>query len=130
MNRTSTQKRCSAPVGGLTQLSSPKTSATVEAGSKKCRSYKPLPTQFEHGGFDYRQIARQRDFAIYKQTWKGNERAVAFEVIRIRKRESFVIGGKFVAGAEVYPKAKDWGTDGWTVLSRDIAFEKLREICR
>jgi hypothetical protein len=91
--------------------------------------YKPLPVRFRHGGFDYRQIYRSGDFAVYQQTWKGSDSA-AFEVIRIRQREGFEIGGRLVEPAEVYPNCEAWGADGSTVLSRDAAFEKLREIYR
>lgn len=105
-----------------------KTSATAEAGSKKHRFYKPLPTRFQHGGFDYREIYRKGDFAIYKQTWKGNKDSAGFEVIRIRRRDGFRIGGRFVEPAEVYPNSEAWGVDGWTALNKEAAFRKLREI--
>jgi hypothetical protein len=98
------------------------------AGSKKRRSYKPLPTRFQHGGFDYRQIYRKSDFAIYQQTWNGNENSAAFEVIRIRHREGFQIGDRFVEPAEIYPNSEAWGVDGWSALNKEAAFRKLREI--
>jgi hypothetical protein len=110
------------------QLSALKPSATVEARSNKRHSYKLLPKEFRHNGFDYRQIYREDHFAIYRQTWKGNEHSAAFEVIRIRRREGFQIGDRFVEPAEVYPNSEAWGVDGWTVLSRDAAFAKLREL--
>src|SRR5713101_2209972 len=92
-----------------------KTSAMAEAGSKKRRSYKPLRTRFRHHGFDYRQIARVGDAAIYEQTWSGcRNPSVCYEVIRIRKRDGFQIGGRFVEPAEIYPNSEAWGVDGWT----------------
>jgi hypothetical protein len=105
-----------------------KTRATAEGGGKKHHSYKPLPTQFRRGGFDYRQIYREDHFAIYRQTWKSNEHSAAFEVIRIRRREGREIAGKFIEPHEVYPNSEAWGTDSWTVLDKETAFRKLREI--
>jgi hypothetical protein len=70
----------------------------------------------------------RRRFAIYKQTWKGNEHTAAFEVIRVRKREGFQIGGRFVEPAEVYPNSEAWGVDGWTVEDEEAAFRKFSEI--
>jgi hypothetical protein len=105
-----------------------KTRARAEAGGKKCHSYKPLPTRFRADGFDYRQIAREGDAAIYAQTWKGNENSAAFEVIRIRLREGFQIAGRFVEPAEVYPNSDLWGVDGFTFTDKDAAFAKLREL--
>jgi len=106
-----------------------KTSARAEAGSKKRHFYKPLPKEFRRGGFTYRQIAREGNAAIYQQTWNGcRNPSVAHEVIRIRRREGFRIGGRFVEPAEVYPKSEAWGVDGFTLTDKDAAFAKLREL--
>jgi len=62
----------------------PKARATAEAWGKKGHSYKPLPIRFRRDGFDYRQIARERDAAIYEQKWSGPSNAsVCYEVIRL-----------------------------------------------
>jgi hypothetical protein len=66
-----------------------KTSARAEALGKKRHCCRQLPKQFQRDGFDYRQICRDGDFAIYRQTWMGNEHSAAFEVIRIRRRADF-----------------------------------------
>ena len=106
-----------------------KTRATAEAWSKKGHSYKPLATRFRHDGFNYRQIAREGDAAIYEQTWSGcSNPSVCYEVIRIRRREGFQIDGRFVEPAEVYPNSDAWGVDGFTLTDKDAAFAKLREV--
>jgi len=125
------QKRGLAAVRASMELLSAKTRATAEAWGKERHFYKPLPTQFRHDGFEYRQIARERDAAIYEQRLSCcADPSVCYEIIRIRRREGFQIGGRFVEPAEVYPNSEAWGLDGWTVLTRDAAFEKLREIYR
>ena len=106
-----------------------KTRATPEAWGKKRDSYKPLATRFRRDRFEYRQIARERDAAIYEQTWSGcAEPSVCYEVIRIRRRDGFQIGGRFVEPAEVYPNPDAWGVDGFTLTDRDAAFAKLRKV--
>ena len=106
-----------------------KTSATAEAGGKKGHSYKPLSTRFRRDGFAYRQIAREGNVAIYEQTWLGcAEPSICYEVIRIRLRDGFQIGGRTIEAAEFYPKSEAWGTDGFTLTDRDRAFAKLKEI--
>ena len=106
-----------------------KTRATAEAWGKKRHSYESLPTRFRRDGFNYRQIARERDAAIYEQTWSGcSEPSVCYEIIRIRRRDGFQINGRFVEPAEIYPKADAWGVDGFTLTDRDAAFAKLREM--
>jgi hypothetical protein len=106
-----------------------KTSAKGEAGGKKQPSYRPLPTQFSRDGFNYRQIAREGDAAIYEQTWsRCPNPSVCYEVIRIRRRESFQIDGRLVEPAEVYPNSDSWGVDGFTLTDKDAAFAKLMEV--
>ena len=107
----------------------PKTISVAEGGSKKGHFYKPLPKEFGRGGFEYRQIAREGNGAIYEQRWTGYaEPSVCYEVIRVRYRDRFQIGGRFVEAAELYPASKLWGTDGFTITFRDAAFAKLREL--
>src|SRR5438270_5261209 len=85
------------------ELSRTKTRATAMAGSGKGHSYKPLATQFRHDGFEYRRIARERNAAIYEQRWGScADPSVCYEVICIRRRQGFHIGGRFVEPAEVY----------------------------
>jgi hypothetical protein len=121
------------PREGSSPLSLPsreiKTQATAEAWSRKQRSYKPLPTRFRRDGFNYRQVAREGDAAIYEQTWGScSNPSVCYEVIRIRRREAFQIDGRFVEPAEVYPNSDVWGVDGFTFTDKDAAFAKLREV--
>ena len=121
------QKRDPTVVRDSILLLSPKTRATAEARGKERHFYRLLPRRFRHDGFDYRQITREGEVAIYEQTWKGNQNSAAFEVIRIRRRRGFQIDGRFVEPAEVYPRSEVWGVDGWTLPDREAAFRKLRE---
>jgi hypothetical protein len=106
-----------------------KTPATGEAWGRKRHSCRLLPTRFRRDGFNYRQIAREGDAAIYEQTWGGcSDPSVCYEVVRIRRREGFQINGRFVEPAEIYPKADAWGVDGFTLTDKEAAFAKLREL--
>lgn len=108
-----------------------KTRSSAEGGSKKGHFYKPLRAQFRRHGFTYRQIAREGGVAIYKQTWLGcAEPSPCYEVIRIRRREGFQIGGRFIEPAEVYPASELWGVDGFTLTDRNKAWAKFFEISR
>jgi hypothetical protein len=106
-----------------------KTRARGEAGSRKRRFYKPLPTQFRRDEFNYRQIAREGDAAIYEQTWGGCcNPSACYEVVRIQRREGFHVDGRFIEPAEIYPHSDAWGIDGFTCTDKDSAFAKLREV--
>jgi len=106
-----------------------KTRARAEARTKKRHSYKRVATRFRRDGFEFRQIAREGDAAIYEQTWSGCcDPSVCYELVRIRRHEGFQINGRFVEPAEIYPKADAWGVDGFTLTEKDAAFAKLREV--
>jgi hypothetical protein len=108
-----------------------KARATAEAGSQKRHFYKPLPTQFRHDGFDYRQIVREGDAAVYEQTSAGcSNPSVRYEVIRIHHREGFHIDGRFVEPAEVYPNSEAWGVNGFTLSDKEAAFKKFSDLGR
>ncbi len=129
MTRPPKTKRSPAIVRDSTEVASARTRATAAAGGKEGHSCKPLPKRFRCGGFDYCQIARDGETAIYEQNWGGcADRSVCFEVSRIRRREGFQIDGRFVEPAEVYPNSEAWGVDGFTLTKKDAAFRKFREI--
>jgi len=50
----------SVPIRRSTHTPTRKTRATAEAGTKKRPFYKPLPKEFRHDGFTFRQIARTK----------------------------------------------------------------------
>jgi len=123
------QKRGRAFVGDLRPPAERKASARAEGGTKKGRFYRPLPTRFRHKGFEYRQIVREGDAAIYEQCWTGRaEPSVCYEVIRIRRRDGFEISEKFIEPYEVYPNSHGWGVDGFTFTDRNKAWAKFFEL--
>ncbi len=89
--------------------------------------YRPIALFFKHGGFSYRQIAREGDIAIYEQRWRQSEN-VAYEVVIIRRHEGYTLAGNYVEPAEFYPSSEQWGDYGWTVTDKDRAYAKLREL--
>jgi hypothetical protein len=109
-----------------------KTGATSEGGTKKGHSracYKLLPTRFRRDGFNYWQIAREGNAAIYAQIWSRCANSnVSYEVIRIHRRRCFQIDGRLVKPAEVYPNSEAWGRQGFTFTDKDAAFAKLQEL--
>jgi hypothetical protein len=106
-----------------------RTRARAEARTKERHSCKPLRKQFRRDSFNYRQIAREGDIALYEQRWTGcPDPAACFEVILVRRREGFRIGRRFIEPAEVYPPSQRWGELGWTFCDKNAAFAKLRAI--
>lgn len=77
---------------------------------------KPIALKFQRGGYEFEQVVREGDVAIYGQKRPGQPGAWYYEVVKIRRRaarEAF--GVQFEAG-EYYPSSEEWGVFGWTYM--------------
>jgi hypothetical protein len=129
VSRLPKAKRGPAFVGDLIPPLTRKTRARAISTSKQRPYYEALESDFQRGEFNYKQIAREGDVAIYEQTWRGcPEPSVCYEVIRIRRHNGKEIKGQWVEPSEFYPSPTDWGKYGFTLTDKDAAFAKLREL--
>lgn len=93
---------------------------------------KRLPTTIRIGEFTHEQIQRDDRFAIYSQKWDGSDR-LSYEVIRIQTHGDGQIpngDGTFrkIEAGETYPKAHQWGREGWTFSSLVEAQQRFFEL--
>lgn len=88
---------------------------------------KILAKTVENKGFTFRQIKREGDKAIYEQTKKGLK-LKKYEVIKIGRHNGYEIGGQYIAPAETYPGASQWGVTGWTFGDLRDAETKFKKI--
>ena len=87
---------------------------------------KTLPTAFSKNGFDYEMVKRNTYAAIFAQKLEGGD--YAYEVIRIKNRETRHAFGSILEGGEHYPTANNWGTDGFTYHNLELAEVKFQEL--
>jgi len=87
---------------------------------------KKLENTFWSKGFNFKQIYRDGDIAIYEKCANGSE-CSSYELIHITSHNGFVIGGIKVPAAEVYPGDSQWGVHGWTYPTLELAKSKLKE---
>jgi hypothetical protein len=81
----------------------------------------PIPTEFTEGHFQYRQIERYGDLAIYSQTHTHGS-VTRYEVVRIRMRPAHTWPtGLVTPEHEGYPGASSWGRDGFTCFALEEA---------
>ena len=83
---------------------------------------KPLPTQFTKHGWQFQQIARSGNRAVFKKT-KG--KASSFEVITIQQHNGYTIAGVTIPPAETYPSSEQWGTYGHTSITETAAMDRF-----
>ena len=82
-----------------------------------------LPTTFRKNGFDYNQVERVGNVAIYRQT-KAGQSWERFEVGRIRANAERKQFGTVFEASETWPTAEEWGVKAWTCT--DLAGAKTR----
>jgi hypothetical protein len=120
-----------ARVGNLRLGGAQKTRAGAISISKHGQCYRALERDFRRGEFNYTQLVRQGNVAVYSQTWRGfSEPSIAFEVICVRRHHGKEIKGQWVEPSEFYPSSTDWGKYGFTFADKDAAFAKLGELSR
>lgn len=95
-----------------------------------------LQEQFTSQGFDFTQIQRTANHAIYEKTRNGESH---FETIRIQiakkdqtikfKKKDGSVNEMFVPkGKESYPSSSQWGIEGFTLIDRESAQSKLNKM--
>ncbi len=88
---------------------------------------KALPTEFKAKGFNYRQISRDGNVAVFEQRW-GRNGSVAYETVIVQSHNGREIAGVYLPPAEFMPSSSQWGIKGWTFRSRDEALSKAAQL--
>ena len=82
---------------------------------------KTLPTQFTDRGFQFNQLRRRGNVAVFSRT-KG--KVTHFETVIVDSHQGFQIKGKQIEPSEFYPSSEQWGTKGFTFNDQDAALAK------
>jgi hypothetical protein len=81
-----------------------------------------LPLILRKNGFNYTQVLRAGNKAIYAQT--VTENLEYYEVFYIRERPDRVLNGKLIKGGEAFPGNEDFGKTAWSLMTRKQAIKK------
>jgi hypothetical protein len=92
-------------------------------------AYRPLRTSFRSKGFDYRQIERKDDVAMFEQT-KPELSGRWYEVVMVQRHETYEIGGRTIEAAETMPSTSQWGRLGWTYRDPKEARSRFDELVK
>lgn len=86
---------------------------------------KKLPVTFKKNGYEFEQLERGEQKAIYALSVEGGG-VVAFEVIkiRIRKEQTNLFTGNLDPPTEVYPGNEQFGKTGWFITDKKRAYQK------
>lgn len=87
---------------------------------------KKIEKSFTSKGFEFKQILRDGDMAIYEKLAPGSK-CSSYELIHITSHNGYVIAGNKIPPSEVYPSDSQWGVYGWTYPTLQAAKAKLKE---
>jgi hypothetical protein len=87
-------------------------------------NYKPIKTDFVWTGDGFgsasarhiKQVKREGDIAMYQRTVASTGVADGYEVIKINRHNGYTLGGQYIAPAETYPGASQFGKSGWSCV--------------
>lgn len=88
---------------------------------------KILEKKFDSLGFSFLQIHRENNYAIYERRYTNSE-FKHYEVIKVQSHNGYEMNGTKYPPSEYYPSANNWGTMGWTCLTKEEAYSKLDKI--
>ena len=88
---------------------------------------KKLEKSFTRKKFQYDQIYRKNNLAIYTQTHLESK-GLTFEVIVIKSHNGYEIAGTKIEPSEIYPGDNQWGVLGWTYQTLEAAKNKLKKL--
>lgn len=86
---------------------------------------KILPKTFKKNGFEFEQIKREGNVAIYRkrqQHWKTSR--YTYETIIIKPMKGGEVFGKVIEPYEAYPTSEQWGVNGWADRTLDAAYQR------
>ena len=87
-----------------------------------------LELELEDGRFQYVQVERRENVALYTQTHKASG-TIRYEVIKIKiQAEHTWPNGVTTPEKEAYPGSGSWGREGWTFFEITAAQQKMGEL--
>jgi len=88
---------------------------------------KILEKNFDRKVFNYQQLYRKNNLAIYSQTHRETGFAT-YEAIVIKSHNGYEIAGTKIEASEVYPSDTQWGILGWTYQTLEAAQNKINKL--
>ncbi len=89
-------------------------------------TYKPLKTSFTKNSFNFIQIKRVGDKAIFSKQKEGG--GISYEVIMVQRHLDYQIAGVTIEAAETYPSSESWGVYGFTYVTLAEAEKKFKKL--
>lgn len=89
--------------------------------------YQLVPDSFTEKGFDYKLFKTLKEnWQIYSQSKNGM--VISYELVLLKRQESYTIAGNTVPKKWTYPSGEHWGIRGFTYKTPEEAEKKFQII--
>lgn len=85
-----------------------------------------LKLKLRKNGFDYFQITRDDNFAIYLQV--VSDEIFRYEVFKIKTVQESILRATVYPARELFPGNEDFGSTAWTCMTIDLALKKYHDL--
>ena len=89
---------------------------------KDSKNYLILPKEFEAEGWQFSQIKREKDVALYSKT---KDKFKTYELIIVQYYESYQIVDNFVPAKQSWPSDESFGTLAWAYTTLEDAEKRF-----
>ena len=87
----------------------------------------PLATTFRADGFDFEQVDREGDLAIYRKTKGEAQQSFDLGIVQNRVEHTWP-NGNTTPAHESMPSSEQWGVKGWTFNALTDARHRLNAV--
>lgn len=89
-----------------------------------------LEKEYTAYGYNFKQVKREGQIAIFEQRNQDSDKIVAYEVFVIQQLPEGFVGPKkyFQPAREAVPGKEQWGRCGWTIWHLEDAEKKFNEL--
>lgn len=87
---------------------------------------KTLPLNLRKNGFNYTQLLREGNNAIYEQSVTSSVKY--YEVFSIRTKPERILKGKTIQAGEVFPCNEDFGKTAWSCSTYEKALQRFNNL--
>ena len=89
----------------------------------------PLPTTFRKSGFDFKQVRRDGDIAIFEKRHPEVSNP-SWEVVIVQHNGAREMAGVAIPSKESMPWSEAWGKLGWTDLTLEAAESRFNSLVK
>ena len=87
----------------------------------------PLPTTFRKSGFDFKQVRRDGDIAIFEKRHPEVSNP-SWEVVVVQHNKAREMAGVAIPAKESMPWSEAWGKLGWTDFTLEAAESRFNSL--